>query len=300
MEIRKFLKKVGYEEKGQTGNGDFAVFSKKDVPDPERSVLITGCQGTGSVSAKKSSLFSASVRCPECGRAMKMRVSEQKDHAYRCLDCCKDFNADDCPETVDDYSNKKGVCVPLYEITLHGQSADWYAGHKDILDCLCGKYGADFMGCADGDGGREVFIDFGWEKAPDTETVQGFTDAVSGLLPAGNSSGGKMPEAAVCINAKEAGGTEKAVKTALRMWPDMITVDGSLIEDREAGNGKKPYWVTMKVSGRYIAKVFAEDIESAKAEAEYEYSEADFGELSDIEGMPVIVEDGKGDYVWEL
>lgn len=59
------------------------------------------------------------------------------------------------------------------------------------------------------------------------------------------------------------------------------------------------YWVTYKVEARYIAEVDADDIEEAKKKAESEYIDADFGEAEDIDGEPIIIEDEKGNYVWE-
>lgn len=59
------------------------------------------------------------------------------------------------------------------------------------------------------------------------------------------------------------------------------------------------YWVTYKVEARYIAEVEANDIEEAKKKAESEYIDADFGVAEDIEGEPIIIEDEKGNYVWE-
>lgn len=59
------------------------------------------------------------------------------------------------------------------------------------------------------------------------------------------------------------------------------------------------YYVTMKISGRFVVEVEADSIEEAKQEAGYRFSEADFGELEDIDGEPISVEDQEGDYVWE-
>lgn len=59
------------------------------------------------------------------------------------------------------------------------------------------------------------------------------------------------------------------------------------------------YWVTYKVEARYIAEVEANDIEEAKAKAESEYIDADFGVAEDIDGEDIIVEDEKGNFVWE-
>jgi len=94
--------------------------------------------------AMKGKLFSASVRCPKCGTMIKMRVSDNKTYAYQCLDCDEDFYSFECPETVSDYQNKQGEIVPLYKITLYGQSANWFKSRKDALDDLCAKYNVAF------------------------------------------------------------------------------------------------------------------------------------------------------------
>ena len=59
------------------------------------------------------------------------------------------------------------------------------------------------------------------------------------------------------------------------------------------------YYVTMKVEGRFIAKVLAETIKEAKERAISEYRNADFGKLEDIGGNCIIVEDIHGDFLWE-
>lgn len=52
---------------------------------------------------------------------------------------------------------------------------------------------------------------------------------------------------------------------------------------------KKKFYVTYKV----------EDLEEAKAKAEEEWDSADFGEAENIEGEIIIVEDAKGNYIYE-
>ena len=59
------------------------------------------------------------------------------------------------------------------------------------------------------------------------------------------------------------------------------------------------YYVTFKVDARYIAGVDAENIEDAKSKALEAFQEADFGDAEDIDGEAVVVEDEKGNYVWE-
>lgn len=62
---------------------------------------------------------------------------------------------------------------------------------------------------------------------------------------------------------------------------------------------KQHYYVTMKVEGRFIAKVFAENIKKAKNLATSQYMDADFGKLRDIDGDCIMVEDVNGNYLWE-
>lgn len=59
------------------------------------------------------------------------------------------------------------------------------------------------------------------------------------------------------------------------------------------------YYVTFKVDARYTAMVDADSLEEAKREAEYEFQEADLNEMECIDGEIVIVEDEKGDYLYE-
>lgn len=59
------------------------------------------------------------------------------------------------------------------------------------------------------------------------------------------------------------------------------------------------FYVTYKIEARYVAEVEAEDVEEAKAKAESEYIDANFGVASDIKGEQIMVEDDKGNYLWE-
>ena len=59
------------------------------------------------------------------------------------------------------------------------------------------------------------------------------------------------------------------------------------------------HYVTFKVEGRYIAEVDANSIDEAREKAANAFSDADFGELSDIDGEDIIIEDEDGDYIWE-
>lgn len=62
---------------------------------------------------------------------------------------------------------------------------------------------------------------------------------------------------------------------------------------------KQTFYVTFKVEGRYVVEVEAENIEGAIKEARPEFSDAYFGELQDIDGEEIIIENEKGEYVWE-
>ena len=59
------------------------------------------------------------------------------------------------------------------------------------------------------------------------------------------------------------------------------------------------YYVTYKIDARFIAKVEAKSIEDALEEAVAAFESANFGEAEDIDGEPIVIEDEKGDYVWE-
>lgn len=59
------------------------------------------------------------------------------------------------------------------------------------------------------------------------------------------------------------------------------------------------YFVRMKIDARYTTEVEADSIEEAKEKAEENFSNADFGEASDIDGDVVVIEDPDGNYVYE-
>lgn len=61
----------------------------------------------------------------------------------------------------------------------------------------------------------------------------------------------------------------------------------------------KRFYVTYKIDARFVAAVTANDLESAKKAAEAAYMDADFGEATDIDGEPIIIEDERGNFVWE-
>ena len=54
------------------------------------------------------------------------------------------------------------------------------------------------------------------------------------------------------------------------------------------------YYVTYAIDGRFTAEVEADSIEEAKAKAETEYYDADFGALRNIDAYPVNCEDEEG------
>lgn len=62
---------------------------------------------------------------------------------------------------------------------------------------------------------------------------------------------------------------------------------------------KKKFYVTYKIEARYVVEVEADDLEEAKEKAEEEWDSADFGEAENIEGELIIVEDAKGNYIYE-
>lgn len=59
------------------------------------------------------------------------------------------------------------------------------------------------------------------------------------------------------------------------------------------------YTVTYKVDARYSAEVEANSIEEAKKIAESNFWDADFGNVFDIDGEPILIEDEKKEIVWE-
>lgn len=56
------------------------------------------------------------------------------------------------------------------------------------------------------------------------------------------------------------------------------------------------YQITMTVEGKFTCEVDAKNLEEAKEKAEYEFSEADFGELFDIEAETTNAEDEDGNF----
>lgn len=59
------------------------------------------------------------------------------------------------------------------------------------------------------------------------------------------------------------------------------------------------YYVTIRVDGRYVAKVEADSVKDAINLAEDEFMTANLNEMEYVESETVMVEDEKGDYVYE-
>lgn len=62
---------------------------------------------------------------------------------------------------------------------------------------------------------------------------------------------------------------------------------------------KQKFYVTYRMSARYIAEVEADNIEEAITTANHSFSEADFGTAEDIDGSAVNVQDADGNFLWE-
>lgn len=75
--------------------------------------------------------------------------------------------------------------------------------------------------------------------------------------------------------------------------------DKHYVEEEKPEKGEKEYAVTMRVEGRFITTVYAKSTEEALKEANSAYCDADFGELRDVDGEAIIIEDADGNYVWE-
>lgn len=59
------------------------------------------------------------------------------------------------------------------------------------------------------------------------------------------------------------------------------------------------YYVTYAINAVYVAEVNANSLEEAKKEADATYRAADLGELQHIKNEPIMVEDGRGECIWE-
>lgn len=59
------------------------------------------------------------------------------------------------------------------------------------------------------------------------------------------------------------------------------------------------YYVTHRLSARFVSEVNAGSIAEAIAMANDKFSEADFGSAEDIDGEAVNVQDANGNFLWE-
>lgn len=60
-----------------------------------------------------------------------------------------------------------------------------------------------------------------------------------------------------------------------------------------------PYWVTIKVDGRYVTQVVATSVDEAKGLAESRFADVNLDPLEVVGSECIIIEDDKGNYVWE-
>lgn len=60
-----------------------------------------------------------------------------------------------------------------------------------------------------------------------------------------------------------------------------------------------PYWVTIKVDGRYVTQVVATSVDEAKGLAESRFADVNLDPLEVIGSECIIIEDAKGNFVWE-
>ena len=59
------------------------------------------------------------------------------------------------------------------------------------------------------------------------------------------------------------------------------------------------YYVTFKVDARYVTEVDAESVDIAKTKATDSFCKADFGDVEEIDGDVLSVEDKDGNRLWE-
>ena len=57
--------------------------------------------------------------------------------------------------------------------------------------------------------------------------------------------------------------------------------------------------MTYRIDARYVTAVEANSTEDALKAAEDKFQDAEFGEAEDIDGEAIIIEDDRGNYVWE-
>lgn len=60
-----------------------------------------------------------------------------------------------------------------------------------------------------------------------------------------------------------------------------------------------PYWVTIKVDGRYVTQVVATSVDEAKGLAESRFADVNLDPLKVVGSECIIIEDAKGNFVWE-
>lgn len=60
-----------------------------------------------------------------------------------------------------------------------------------------------------------------------------------------------------------------------------------------------PYWVTIKVDGRYVTQVMATSVDEANGLAESRFADVNLDPLEVVGSECIIIEDDKGNYVWE-
>ena len=60
-----------------------------------------------------------------------------------------------------------------------------------------------------------------------------------------------------------------------------------------------PYWVTIKVDGRYVTQVVATSVDEAKGLAESRFADVNLDPLEGVDSECIIIEDAKGNGVWE-
>ena len=59
------------------------------------------------------------------------------------------------------------------------------------------------------------------------------------------------------------------------------------------------YWVKLKVEGRMLFMVDANNVKEAIEKAEDEFAASSLDEMEDIDCEPVYVDDDNGNFVWE-
>ena len=59
------------------------------------------------------------------------------------------------------------------------------------------------------------------------------------------------------------------------------------------------YYINFKISSYYVAEVEADDIEEAINAGKKDFSEADCGDMIEIDGSVVSVEDNRGRVIYE-